>query len=71
MGKVWAIGLDFGMMVLAGVLGWLVDRFAIGTGHWGLLTGFLLGMVVGMTRFIRDGLAANRKALAQFRDRRR
>jgi F0F1-type ATP synthase assembly protein I len=73
--KVWAIGLDFGMMVLAGGgLGWLADRFLIKNGHWGILVGFVLGLVVGMFRFIREGLAANRTALADLkrhRDRNR
>lgn len=61
MARSWAIGLDFAGSVAGGAfLGWLLDRFA-GTGPWGLVGGLALGLTTGMYRFIREGLAANRR----------
>ena len=52
--RAWAIGLDMayavgGMLVLGAV----VDHFA-GTSPWWMLGLGLFGLVVGMTRFIRE-----------------
>ncbi len=52
--RAWAIGLDMayavgGMLLLGAV----IDHFA-GTSPWWMLGLGLLGLVVGMTRFIRE-----------------
>jgi ATP synthase protein I len=68
--RIYAIGTDFGVTVIAGIaIGWTVDHFAR-TGPWGLLVGLALGFVVGGVRFFREGLAANRRALEELRKRR-
>jgi F0F1-type ATP synthase assembly protein I len=59
--RVWAIGLNFGLMVLAGgLLGWGADSL-FNSKPWGVLVGLLLGLVVGFAQFIREALAANRR----------
>lgn len=52
--RAWAIGLDVAY-AMAGMLflGWLIDHFA-GTGPWWMMGLGVLGLVVGMTRFIRE-----------------
>jgi F0F1-type ATP synthase assembly protein I len=71
LGRTWAIGLDFGMTVLAGgLLGWGAD-YLFGWKPWGIVTGLLAGLVVGFVHFIREGLAANRKAISEIKRRRR
>jgi putative F0F1-ATPase subunit (Ca2+/Mg2+ transporter) len=68
--RAWAIGLDFGAMVIGGgILGWIVDWLA-GTKPWGILVGLLAGLVVGFTRFVKEGLRASRKSVEEFRGRR-
>jgi F0F1-type ATP synthase assembly protein I len=69
--KVWAIGLDFGMMVLAGgLLGWGAD-YLFQWKPWGILTGLIMGLLVGFVRFIREGLAANRRVISEIKRRSR
>ncbi len=49
-----------GQMVAGAVLGWLFDRWR-GTGSVGLLTGSLIGIVVGLWSLIRGALRLNRE----------
>ncbi len=59
--RAWAIGLDFAGSVGGGaLLGLLVDWLG-GTGPWGLVGGLLVGLIVGAYRFVREGLAAQRR----------
>lgn len=45
------LGIFFAVLVCLG-LGWLLDRW-LGTAPWLLVTGLLLGSVVGLYEFIR------------------
>ena len=63
-------GVGFEFLAAIGVCalaGWGLDKW-LKTGPWGLLGGIGLGLVVGMARFIRDGLAANRRATDSTKD---
>jgi F0F1-type ATP synthase assembly protein I len=63
-------GVGFEFLAAIGVCalaGWGLDKW-LKVGPWGLLGGIGLGLVVGMARFIRDGLAANRRATDTTRD---
>lgn len=65
---VYAIGTDFGVTILAGLaIGWVIDHFAK-TNPWGLLGGLLVGFLVGGFRFFKEGMAANKRALDQYRE---
>ena len=46
-------------IVVCGGLGWLGD-WLLGTWPWLLISGLGVGLVVGMLRFVRDALRANR-----------
>jgi len=60
-------GLAFVMSseaVAGALLGWLVDYF-VGTGSTWLLVGAIVGIVVGMTSFIRGALSLNKMLAKQ------
>lgn len=66
-----AIGTDFGLtVIIAGGLGYGVDYLAK-TKPWGLLIGIVVGVFLGGFRFIREGMAANRRALEDLKKNRR
>lgn len=68
--RLYAIGTDFVLtaLVCAG-LGWAIDWF-FRTSPWGLVGGIAIGVLLGGYRFIREGLAANRRAVDDLRKRR-
>lgn len=56
MGRVFAIGMDFAYGVIGcAALGWGLDWWLKTSPRW-LLVGALLGVVVAMYRFIKEGL---------------
>ncbi|HYE02416.1 MAG TPA: AtpZ/AtpI family protein, partial [Phycisphaerales bacterium] len=66
-----AVGLEVVLYVaVGGGVGWLLDRW-LGTGPWLLMSLLLLGVVGGSYRFVREGLAANRRVASEAADRRR
>lgn len=65
--QVGAIGTNFAVAVGGmGLVGYFLDRW-LGTRPWLLLTFLLLGLVGGFYNFVRDALAAGRKATEEFR----
>lgn len=67
----WAIsGLGaelFGAIAGMGVLGWLIDRFVVGSGQTWLFVGLAIGIIGGGYNFIRQALHLNRKAAAEYK----
>jgi len=65
MARLWklsAMGFTMASEILAGLLlGWLIDKWA-GTDNIFLIVGTLMGIIVGMTSFIRTALKASRAA---------
>lgn len=63
MGRLWklsAMGFTMACEILAGLLlGWLVDSW-VGTDKVFLVIGTIMGIIVGMTGFIRAALKASR-----------
>ena len=60
--KLSAMGFTMACEILAGLLlGWLVDSWA-GTDKVFLIIGTIMGIIVGMTGFIRTALKANKAA---------
>ncbi|MCH2162997.1 MAG: AtpZ/AtpI family protein [Phycisphaerales bacterium] len=60
--KLSAMGFTMACEILAGLLpGWLVDSWA-GTDRIFLVIGTIMGVIVGMTGFIRTALKASRAA---------
>lgn len=60
MGRMFAIGMDFAYGVIGcAALGWAADWWLKTSPRW-LLVGALLGVVVAMYRFIREGLKVAR-----------
>lgn len=56
------LGLELvGAVAVLGGLGWWIDQSA-GSEPWGLLTGALVGIVIGMTSLIRQALLAMRES---------
>jgi ATP synthase protein I len=54
--RAWATSLDFVFSIVAlGGIGWLIDRWR-GTAPWFMLTGLILGLVVGFYRFVKEAL---------------
>ena len=46
----WAIGIEFvGTVLVCGLLGWLIDRFA-GTFPWGIIVLLILGFITAVYR---------------------
>lgn len=60
-GRVWAIGIDFGASVLAGVVIGLAFDWLLGTSPWGLLCWTVGGLAGGFVRFVRSALRENKK----------
>jgi F0F1-type ATP synthase assembly protein I len=68
--RLYSIGTDFGLtVIIVGAMGFGVDYLAK-TKPWGLLIGIVAGVLLGGYRFIRAGLAANRKALEDLKKNR-
>ncbi len=65
MARLWklsAMGFTMASEILAGLLlGWLIDKWA-GTDKVFLIIGTIMGIVVGMTTFIRTALKASKAA---------
>ncbi len=60
--KLSAMGFTMACEIVAGlVLGWLVDRWT-GTDKVFLIIGTIMGILVGMTSFIRTAMKANKAA---------
>ena len=57
----WAIAMNFvWTLAAAGLIGWAIQKWAWpAAAPWPLVTGLILGIVVGMGRFIRDAIRAN------------
>ena len=68
MARLWklsAMGFTMASEILAGlVLGWLVDKW-VGTDKIFLIIGTVMGIIVGMTSFIRTALKASQAAEQQ------
>ncbi len=58
--KMAALGWEFSSQVVAGVaLGWGADYFFPSLGHWGIICGAGVGLLVGITTFLRSALKLN------------
>jgi F0F1-type ATP synthase assembly protein I len=57
----WAIAMNFVWTVAAGgLIGWAIQKWAApSAAPWPLLVGLIVGILVGMGKFIRDALKAN------------
>ena len=51
----WAIGIEFvGVVLVSGLLGWLIDRYAgLGTAPWAMIVLLLLGFAAGIRRAMK------------------
>lgn len=57
--KAWVVALNIVYGTIAfGLIGFALDYF-LGWSPWGLLTGALIGLLVGTYRFIREALLIN------------
>ncbi len=67
----WAIsglGVEFFAAIAGmGLIGWAIDRFIVGSGNSALLICLVIGILAGGSNFIRQALALNRKAAADYR----
>lgn len=60
--RAWTVALNIVYGTIAfGVVGFAVDYFT-NTTPWGLVTGLILGLVVGTYRFIREAMALSAAA---------
>ena len=57
----------FGGIAGMGLLGWAIDRFVVGSGTTWLLVCLIVGIIGGGANFIRQALALNRKAAAEYK----
>jgi F0F1-type ATP synthase assembly protein I len=57
----WAIAMNFVWTAAAGgVLGWAIQKWAFpSAAPWPLVSGLIVGIIVGMAKFIRDAIKAN------------
>ncbi len=56
------LGLEFVSSIAGGILlGWLLDRW-LGTAPWFLVAGMGVGLVGGLSNFIKEAMRASRKA---------
>lgn len=69
--SLWALsglgGELFGAIAGMGLLGWLIDRYIVGSGHTWLFVCLVIGIIGGSYNFIRQALALNKKAAAEYR----
>lgn len=69
--KLSGMGMElFGSIVGAGLIGWLIDRFAGTEPRW-LMIGLLVGMIGGGWNFYGKAMRMNRIAMEAYRTRRR
>jgi F0F1-type ATP synthase assembly protein I len=57
----------FGGIAGMGLVGWVADRFLVGSGHTWLLIGLVIGIIGGGANFIRQALSLNRRAAEEYR----
>lgn len=57
----------FGGIAGMGLLGWVIDRYVVGSGTTWLLVCLVVGIIGGGANFIRQALALNRKAAAEYK----
>ena len=60
--KAWVLALDplYGMIGF-GALGFVIDRFVIGSGRTWMISLGILGLVVGFYRFVREAMELNKQ----------
>lgn len=60
--KAWVLALDplYGMIGL-GAIGYVIDRWVVGSGRTWMLALGITGLVVGFYRFVREAMALNRE----------